>query len=80
MDPIYFGEDIRVTIQDLGWGAPGKYLARRDDLSSVAYWYQNLVEPTFPKFAGQGRFDAAFLIRSNQKINVFNDKNCGFIS
>jgi hypothetical protein len=53
MDPIYFARDIRVTIQDLGWSAPGKYLARRDDLSSVAYWYQNLSEPNFPALPGR---------------------------
>lgn len=40
MDPIRFQRDLRVTIQDLGWVIPGeKYLARRDDIASVAYWY-----------------------------------------
>ena len=45
MDPIRFTKDIKVTIQDLGWGTPknGKsgYLARRDDFASVAYWYKD---------------------------------------
>ncbi len=42
-DPIYFEQDIRVTIQDLGWQEfdEGRhYLQRRDDIHSVAYWYQ----------------------------------------
>ena len=42
MDSIAFDEDIRVTIQDLGWKIPGElYLCRRDDFASVAYWYQD---------------------------------------
>ncbi|WP_343250365.1 glycoside hydrolase family 172 protein [Diplocloster hominis] len=45
-DPIRFSEHIRVTIQDLGWMDREKYLARRDDFYSVAYWYQSL--PTSP--------------------------------
>ncbi len=40
-DPIYFDEDIRVTIQALGWRTEGRYLPLQDDISSVAYWYQN---------------------------------------
>ena len=40
-DPIRFSEDIKITIQDLGWEKAGKYLARRDDFASVAYWYKD---------------------------------------
>ena len=39
VDPIYFTENIRVTIQALGWRSGGRYLARQDDISSVAYYY-----------------------------------------
>ena len=39
MDPIRFEEDIRVTIQALGWRSYG-IPALQDDISSVAYWYQ----------------------------------------
>ena len=47
MDPIRFNEKLRVTIQDLGWVTPGeKYLPRRDDMASVAYWYQTLPSPS----------------------------------
>ncbi len=42
MDPIRFSDDLKVTIQDLGWTVPGEtYLARRDDFASVAFWYEN---------------------------------------
>ena len=40
-DPIYFKEDIKVTIQALGWRQGGRYLPLQDDISSVAYWYQD---------------------------------------
>ena len=38
-DPIYFSQDIRVTMQALGWRSGGRYLPLRDDLSCVAYFY-----------------------------------------
>lgn len=47
-DPIYFDENIRVTIQALGWRKDGRYLPLQDDISSVAYWYQDSVCSTFP--------------------------------
>ncbi len=46
MDPIRFGEDIRVTIQALGWRSGNRYLPLQDDISSVAFWYQT--EPHMP--------------------------------
>ncbi|NSW90788.1 MAG: DUF2961 domain-containing protein [Firmicutes bacterium] len=49
MDPIRFEEDIRVTIQALGWRSDGRYLPLQDDISSVAYWYQTLPVAPFPK-------------------------------
>jgi hypothetical protein len=39
-DPIRFAEDIRVTIQALGWRSGGRYLPLQDDISSTAFWYQ----------------------------------------
>lgn len=50
MDPIRFEESIRVTIQDLGWYNDGLYMPRRDDMASVAFWYQTLPSPTLPVF------------------------------
>jgi hypothetical protein len=46
VDPVRFDTDLRVTIQDLGWRKGGTYLPLRDDISSVAFWYQ--VEPHVP--------------------------------
>jgi Protein of unknown function (DUF2961). len=46
MDPIRFDEDLRVTIQALGWRSGGRYLPLQDDIASVAYWYQ--AEPHAP--------------------------------
>jgi len=56
MDPIYFKEDIRVTIQALGWrpddGSSNerRYLPGQHRILSVAYWYQKLPTLVFPKF------------------------------
>ena len=41
-DPIRFDEDIKVTIQALGWRSGKRYLPLQDDISSVAFWYQTL--------------------------------------
>jgi Protein of unknown function (DUF2961) len=38
-DPVHFKSSLRVTVQDLGWRRDGRYLARRDDLASTAFWY-----------------------------------------
>jgi hypothetical protein len=38
-----------VTIQDLGWKSGGIYRPRKDDISSVAYWYQTEPHAAFPK-------------------------------
>lgn len=49
-DPIRFCQDLRVTIQALGW-RPGKerrYLPLQDDIASVAFWYQTLPMARFP--------------------------------
>ena len=40
-DPIYFSENLRVTIQALGWRSGGRYLPLQDDVSSVAFWYSD---------------------------------------
>jgi len=41
MDPIRFDNDLRVTIQALGWRSEGRYLPLQDDIATVAYWYQS---------------------------------------
>lgn len=45
-DPVYFDEDLKVTIQALGWRSGGRYLPLQDDISSVAYWYQDRPVPS----------------------------------
>lgn len=47
-DPIRFQDDLRVTIQALGWRTGGRYLPLQDDIASVAYWYQTLPTAPFP--------------------------------
>ena len=49
MDPIRFEQDIKVTIQALGWTSEGKYLPGQHDITSVAFWYQTLPTAPFPK-------------------------------
>ncbi len=48
-DPVRFKQDLRVTIQSLGWQSEGRYLPLQDDLASVAYWYQLEPHNPFPK-------------------------------
>ena len=51
-DPIRFKEDLRVTMQALGWRADRRYLPLQDDISSVAFWYQALPTRPFPPLLG----------------------------
>lgn len=48
MDPIRFEQDLKVTIQALGWRGDRRYLPLQDDIASVAYWYQALPTAPFP--------------------------------
>ncbi len=48
LDPIRFDKDLRITVQSLGWGPDG-YLPLKDDLASVAFWYQMEPHNPFPK-------------------------------
>jgi len=48
MDPIRFEKDLKVTIQALGWRKEGKYLPLKDDIASVAFWYQREPHTPFP--------------------------------
>ncbi len=52
-DPIRFKEDLKVTVQCLGWQTDDKgeinhFLPREDDYLSVAYWYQDELGTKFP--------------------------------
>jgi hypothetical protein len=48
MDPIRFEQDLRVTIQALGWRSGKRYLPLQDDIASVAIWYQREPHAPFP--------------------------------
>jgi hypothetical protein len=47
-DPIRFKQDLRVTMQAIGWRSEGRYLPLQDDIASVAYWYQREPHGAFP--------------------------------
>jgi hypothetical protein len=49
MDPIRFKEDLKVTIQALGWRDGGRFLPGMHDICSVAYWYQTIPSAPFPQ-------------------------------
>jgi hypothetical protein len=49
MDPIRFRQDLRVTIQALGWWPNHKYEPLTDDIASVGYWYQAEPHAPFPE-------------------------------
>ena len=46
MDPIRFKQELRVTIQALGWTTRHRYLPLQDDIASTVFWYQT--EPHAP--------------------------------
>jgi hypothetical protein len=48
MDPFRFEQDLRVTIQALGWRSGRRYLPLQDDIASTAYWYQAEPHASFP--------------------------------
>lgn len=49
-DPVNFHQDLKVTVQALGWWPNRRYQPLADDLASVAYWYQREPHATFPAF------------------------------
>ncbi len=57
MDPIRFEQDLRVTIQALGWRSGGRYLPLQDDIASVAFWYQAEPHAPFPSLPGKDELE-----------------------
>ena len=47
-DPVRFAQDLKVTMQAIGWRSEGRYLPLQDDIASVAYWYQAEPHVRFP--------------------------------
>lgn len=56
-DPVRFERDLRVTIQALGWRKDGRYMPLKDDIASVAYWYQELPAKKFPTLPSVDELD-----------------------
>ncbi len=60
-DPIRFQEDLRVTIQALGWRAPSggkqRYLPGQDDIASTVFWYQQEPHAPFPLLPDRNRLE-----------------------
>ncbi|MGQ9592305.1 MAG: glycoside hydrolase family 172 protein [Planctomycetota bacterium] len=56
-DPIRFEKDMKVTIQALGWQSGGRYLPLKDDIASVAFWYQTEPHAKFPKLPARDELD-----------------------
>jgi len=51
LDPIRFTEDLKVTAQAIGHN-DFELFERTDDISSVAYWYQQETHAKFPELPG----------------------------
>lgn len=47
-DPVRFEENLKITIQDLGWRSGHRYLPQKSDISSVVFWYQLEPHASFP--------------------------------
>jgi hypothetical protein len=53
MDPVRFQQDLRVTMQALGWRSGHRYLPLQDDISSTVFWYQAEPHAPFPVLPGR---------------------------
>lgn len=56
-DPIRFENNLKVTIQALGWRDGGRYLPLQDDIASVVYWYQAEPHQKFPQIPGKDQLE-----------------------
>lgn len=48
VDPVRFDQDLKITIQALGWRSEHRFYPGMHDMCSVAYWYQTLPTSPFP--------------------------------
>ena len=48
-DPIRFKQDLKVTVQALGWWQDHTFEPLTDDIASVGYWYQSEPHAAFPE-------------------------------
>jgi hypothetical protein len=56
-DPVCFSEEIKVTMQALGWRSGNRFLPLQDDIASVAYWYQTLPAERLPALPGRDELE-----------------------
>lgn len=71
MDPVRFADDLKVTLQSLGWEGAGNermlgdrtYKPLDDYLASVAYWHQAEPRAPFPALPGDAAMQIAPLQR-----------------
>lgn len=56
-DPIRFEKDLKITIQAMGWRDGGRYLPLQDDISSVAFWYQQEPHNKFPVLPSKDKLE-----------------------
>jgi hypothetical protein len=56
-DPIRFEKDLKVTIQDLGWHADGRYMPLQDDIASTVFWYQTEPHGAFPPLPSKDQLE-----------------------
>ncbi len=56
-DPVHFKEDLKVTIQALGWRSGGRFLPLQDDISSVAFWYQDTIFTDLPALPSKDKLE-----------------------
>jgi hypothetical protein len=56
-DPVRFEKDLKVTIQALGWRSGGRYLPEKDDIASVAFWYQAEPHKSFPSLPSKDELE-----------------------
>lgn len=52
LDPIRFRQNLRVTVQALGWWPNGRFQPLTDDIASTAFWYQIEPHAEFPVLPG----------------------------
>lgn len=57
VDPIRFKQNLKITIQDLGWRSEGRYLPQQSDISSVVFWYQAEPHNPFPKLPAKNELE-----------------------
>ncbi len=53
LDPVRFHQELRVTIQALGWWPGEVFQPLTDEIASTAYWYQREPHAPFPVLPGR---------------------------